>query len=196
MIIKGNIYDRLSQRSEAAEALARQDAEEVRIAAEAAVEVLRQPPALVMDAENNALCIAGLNLLMPQGFAFRDINTTLEFAGCHVQFDARRRRAPEGLELNKAVELFTNELRKSHSEIDLVRQVSTALAGHPAISLDYQFNVGQERRHGRSVCTIIVSADGNGREWFSASTVIDPSKSQLADWLIAFDAMLAGMTAE
>lgn len=195
-MVRANIYDRLSQRREAAEALARQQADEARIAAESAIEVSQQPPALVMNAENNALRIAGLNLLMPKGFAFRDIDTTLEFAGCHVQFGARRRRASEGLELDKAAEIFTRKLRERHSDIDLVRQASTVLAGHPAVSLDYQFNVGQERRHGRSVCTLIVSADGNERQWLTVFTVIDPSKSQLADWLIAFDAMLAGMTAQ
>ncbi|WP_170931075.1 hypothetical protein [Pseudomonas sp. SID14000] len=194
-MIRGNIYDRLSQRREAAEALARQQAEEARIAGQATLEVA-PPPQLPMDAEQNALRIAGLNLLMPQGFAFRDIETTLEFAGCNVQFSARRRPAPEGLEINNAVELFIKKLRERHAELTLVRQAEALLAGHPAISLDYQFNAGQERRHGRAVCMIIASADGNKRQWLNVSTVINPDQSQLADWLIAFDAMLAGVTAQ
>lgn len=77
-----------------------------------------------------------------------------------------------------------------------MRQAEALLAGHPAISLDYQFNAGQERRHGRAVCMIIASADGNKRQWLNVSTVINPDQSQLADWLIAFDAMLAGVTAQ
>jgi len=195
-MIRGNIYDRLSQRRETAEALARQQAEEARIAAQATVEVVSLPPQLPMDAEQNALRIAGLNLLMPRGFAFRDIDTTLEFAGCPVQFSVRRRPAPESLEIDNAVELFIKKLRERHAELTLVRQAEALLAGRPAISLDYQFNAGQERRHGRAVCMIITSADGNKRQWLNVSTVINPDQSQLADWLIAFDAMLAGMTAQ
>ncbi|WP_313203439.1 hypothetical protein [Pseudomonas sp.] len=195
-MIRGNIYDRLSQRREAAEALARQQAEEARIEAQATEEAAPTPQPLLMDAEQNALRVAGLNMLMPRGFAFRDIDTTLEFAGCHVQFSARRRPAPDGLELDNAVELFIKKLCERHAELIPVRQAEALLAGHPAISLDYQFNAGQERRHGRAVCTIIASADGNKRQWLNVSTVINPDQPQLADWLIAFDAMLAGMTAQ
>jgi len=187
-----SIYDRISQKREAAEALARQEAEQQRIAAE----VPPPAPVLALDAEQNALRIAGLNLLMPQGFVFRDIETTLEFAGCHVSFGARMRVAPEDLELSNAVELFTQKLRERHVDMTVVRQSESVLAGHRAITLDYQFNVDQERRHGRVVCAIIVSTDGNERQRLAISTVIDPDKSPLADWLIAFDAMLAGMTAQ
>jgi len=191
-----SIYDRLSQKREAAEALARQQAEQQRIAEQAAAAVVQAPPVLELAPEQNALRIAGLNLLIPQSFAFRDIETTLEVAGCHVSFGARRRAAPEGLDLSKAVELFTKKLRERHAEMTVVRQAESVLAGHPAISLDYQFYNGQERRHGRAVCTIIVSADGNTRQWLDVSTVIDPNQPQLAEWLIEFDAMLAGMTAQ
>jgi len=193
---KPSIYDRISQKREAAEALARQEAEQQRIAAQSAVQAPPPVPVLALNAEQNALRIAGLNVLMPQGFAFRDIDTTLEVAGCQVSFGARRRPAPEGLELSNAVDLFVKKLRERHAQMTLVRQAESVLAGHPAVSLDYQFNTGQERRHGRAVCTIIVSADGNERQWLNVSTVIDPNNSQLADWLIEFDAMLAGMTAQ
>jgi hypothetical protein len=157
---------------------------------------VQAPPVLELAPEQNALRIAGLNLLIAQSFAFRDIQTTLERAGCHVSFGARRRAAPEGLDLSKAVELFTKKLRERHAEMTVVRQAESLLAGHPAISLDYQFYDGPERRHGRAVCAIIVSADGNTRQWLDVSTVIDPSQSLLAEWLIEFDAMLAGMTAQ
>lgn len=194
-MVRANIYDRLSQRREAAEAAARQQAEEARRATDCAMQSAPPPSVLPLNAEQNALRIAGLNLQMPAGFAFRDIDTTLEFAGCHVQFSVRRRNAPEGLELSDAVELFTRKLRQRHTDMTVVRQAETILAGHSAISLDYQFSAGQERRHGRAVCTIIVSADGNGRQWLNMATVTDPDKLQLANWLIEFDAMLAGMTA-
>lgn len=152
------------------------------------VEVVEQAPDSLSQDKTTIFDIAPNN--------FRDIETTLEFSGCHVQFSARRRPAPEGLEIDNAVELFIKKLRERHAELTLVRQAEALLAGHPAISLDYQFNAGQERRHGRAVCMIIASADGNKRQWLNVSTVINPDQSQLADWLIAFDAMLAGVTAQ
>ena len=77
----------------------------------------------------------------------------------------------------------------------LVRQDHRLLAGHPALALDYLFPVAQQRQHGRTVCAIIASDDG-ARQWLEMSTHIDPSQPQLAEWLIEFDAMLAGMTAQ
>ena len=194
-MVRANIYDRLSQRREAAEAAARQQAEQARVAADVAMEVAAPPAVLPLNTEQNALRIAGLNVQMPGGFAFRDIDTTLEFAGCVVQFSVRRRPAPAGLELGNAVEMFTGKLRERHPQLTIVRQAETRLAGHPAITIDYQYNAGQQRRHGRAACTIIVAAAGNERQWLNVSTVIDPDQAQLADWLIEFDAMLAGMTA-
>ena len=190
-----SIYDRISQKREAAEALARQQAEQQQVAVESLNEVAAPPPLLALDVQQNALKIAGLDLLMPQGFSFRDIDTTLEIAGCEVSFSACRRPAPQGLELTTAVERYVKKLREQHPETTIVREAEALLAGHCAISLDFLFSAGQERRHGRAVCTIIASADGSERQWLSLSTVIDPDQSRLADWLIAFDAMLAGMTA-
>ncbi|WDY57006.1 hypothetical protein [Pseudomonas sp. PSKL.D1] len=191
---KGNIYDRLWQYREAEEARARQQAEEERLAAEAARNA--PPPELALDLEQNALRIAGLNLLIPTGFAFRRFETTLEFAGCQVAIGARRRCVAEGLSLSEAVDQFIEKLRQHHGDITVVRRAETLLAGHPAICLDYQFRVGQVPRHGRAACSHIDAADGNARQWLSVFTVIDPHIPQLADWLIAFDAMLAGVTAQ
>ncbi len=190
-----SIYDRISQKREAAEALARQQAEQDRAAAEALSSLPEPVPVLPLQVERNALRIAGLNLSMPTGFSFRDIETTLEFAGCEVTFSARRRAAPEGLDLLKAVDLYVKNLRACHAEMTLVRQDDRLLAGHRAIALDYWFPVAQQRRHGRTVCAMITSDDGP-RQWLEMSTHIDPSQAQLADWLIEFDAMLAGMTAQ
>ncbi|MGE7989477.1 hypothetical protein ACQKPE_00185 [Pseudomonas sp. NPDC089554] len=190
-----NMYDRLSQKREAAEALARKQAEQEREAAEALSEMPVPVPVLRLDAEQNAFCIAGLNMQVPLGFSFRDIETTLAFATCEVTFSARRRIAPEGLDLPKAVELYVKNLRDRHAQMTLIRQSECLLAGHPALALDYLFPAGQEQRHARTVCTIIAHDDGQPRQWLEVSTQIDPNQARLADWLIAFDAMLAGMTA-
>jgi len=192
---KPSIYDRISQKREAAEALAQQQAEQERAAAEALSKMPEPVPVLPLDIEQNALRVAGLNMLMPTGFNFRDIQTTLEFAGCEVTFSARRRIAPDGLDLPKAVDLYVKNLRDVHAEMTLVRQAECLLAGHPAMALDYLFPDGRARRHGRTVCAMVTSDEGQSRQWLEVSTQIDPSQAGLADWLIKFDAMLAGMTA-
>lgn len=191
-----SIYDRLSQKREAAEALARQQAEEERVAAEALSKMPVPVPVLPLDVGQNAFQIAGLNMRVPKGFGFREIDTTLEFAGCEVTFSARRRIAPQGLPLAKAVEGYVKNLRDLHVGMTLVREAEGLLAGHEAIALDYLFTVGQERRHGRTVCAIISGGDELSRQWFEVSTLIDPDKERLADWLVAFDAMLADITAQ
>nr|GFD51359.1 hypothetical protein [Tanacetum cinerariifolium] len=54
---------------------------------------------------------------------------------------------------------------------------------------------GQERRHGRATSAIIDLSNGNERQWFSVSTVINPDLPALAAWLIDFDDMLANIKA-
>ncbi|MDZ3991661.1 hypothetical protein [Pseudomonas sp. Teo4] len=193
---RASIYDRISQKREAAEALARQQAEQEREAAEAQSRMPIAVPVLPLNAQQNALRIAGLHLQMPEGCGFRSIETTLELAGCEATFAARYRRAPEGLDLPHAVELYVKNLRERHVDMTLVRQGEALLAGHSAIAVDYVFTSGQERRHGRSVCAIISNDEGAPRQWLDVSTQINPDQSRMADWLIEFDAMLAGMTAQ
>ena len=190
-----SIYDRISQKREAAEALARRQAEQEREAAQALSTMPVPVQALPVNAQRNALRIAGLDLLIPAGLSFRNIETTLEFAGCEVMFRACLSAAPESLELPTAMDEYVKKLRDCHTELTLVRQAESLLAGHPAVALDYVFQLGQERRHGRTVCAI-VTHESDIRHWLEMSTQIDPAQAPLADWLIEFDAMLAGMTAQ
>lgn len=192
-MIRTSIFDRISEKRLAAEALARQQAEE---AANAVVPVIEAEPAPVMllQPARNELQIAGLQLRMPQGVNFRDIDTTLEKEGHPVTFTAKRRPAPEGLTLQRGAELYVGNLRKYHPDLTIVRQRDCLLAGGPAISLDYAFGAGQERRHGRAISAIVNAANGSERQWFSVSTVINPDLPALASWLIDFDEMLANIT--
>ncbi|MFZ0155542.1 hypothetical protein [Pseudomonas sp.] len=191
-----SIYDRISEKRLAAEALARQQADQAALEPPASEHAqLPAAPGLALEPGHNALKIAGLNLLIPQGFNFRDIDTTLEVSGHPVTLSARRRPAPEGLNLQHALELYVSKLRQRHPDITLVRRAECQLVGHPAIALDYLYSFEQERRHGRAVCTLIAAVKGNEHQWFSLATVINPDHARLADWLIEFDAMLADINA-
>lgn len=189
-----SIYDRISEKRLAAEALARQQAEE---AANAPALVIEPEPVPVLSLQpaRNELKVAGLALLMPQGFNFRDIDTTLEKDGHPVTFSAKRRPAPEGLTLQRSAELYVGNLRKHHPDVTIVRQRDCLLAGSPAISVDYVFTADQERRHGRATSAIIDPVNGSERQWFSVSTVINPDLPALASWLIDFDDMLSDIVA-
>jgi hypothetical protein len=87
-------------------------------------------------------------------------------------------------------------LRKNHPDVTIVRQSDCLLAGSPAITLDYIFTAGQERRHGRATSAVIHPGDGNERQWLSISTMINPAHAELADWLIEFETMLENISAD
>ena len=189
-----SMYDRISEKRLAAEALARQQAEEA--ASAAAIVIEPEPePLLPLQPSRNELKIAGLVLLMPHALTFRDLDMTLDKEGQPVTFSAKRRPAPEGLTLQRSAELYVDNLRKHHGDVTVVRQSDCLLAGSPAISLDYAFMAGEERRHGRATSAIIAPAHGNERQWFSVSTVINPEHAALASWLIEFDEMLENIAA-
>ncbi|WP_313713601.1 hypothetical protein [Pseudomonas sp.] len=185
---KPNIYDRLWQKREAAEARAGKQAEQ-----EAAL-ALQPPPALPVLPERNAMTIAGLQLLMPQGARLCDVWATLEVGGHSVIVNARSRSVAQTLTLDRALQDYLAEARRQHAEVTPVRQQTCLLAGHPALLLDYLFDQHEARRHCRTVLTQIPPSDGHEALSFSLSTVIDPDLRPLADWLIDFDAMLAAIT--
>ncbi|WP_223595964.1 hypothetical protein [Pseudomonas sp. A-R-19] len=194
-MVRTSIYDRISEKRLAAEALARQQLQE---AAEASLAVIEPEPVAVLPLQltRNELKVAGLNLVMPQGFNFRDIDTTLEKHGHPVTFSVKRRPAPEGLTLQRSLQLYVENLRKNHPDVTIVRQSDCLLAGSPAITLDYIFTAGQERRHGRATSAVIHPGDGNERQWLSISTMINPAHAELADWLIEFETMLENISAD
>jgi hypothetical protein len=189
-----SMYDRISEKRLAAEALARQQAEEAASAPVIVIEPEPSPP-VPLQPSRNELKIAGLALLMPHALTFRDLDITLDRDGQPVTFSAKRRPAPEGLTLQRSAELYVDNLRKHHGDVTVVRQSDCLLASSPAISLDYAFMAGEERRHGRATSAIIAPAQGNERQWFSVSTVINPEHAELASWLIEFDEMLENIAA-
>ncbi|MFJ4445226.1 hypothetical protein ACIPZ8_24475 [Pseudomonas sp. NPDC089422] len=189
-IAKGNLYDRLWQQREAAEARARAQAEE-----EAALALSQPAPALPVLPERNAMTIAGLQLLMPERARLRDVSAALQVGEHSVTLRARCRSVAQTLTLDQAMDSYQAEARQQHEALTLVRQQPSLLAGHPALMLDYLFGQDEARRHCRTLLTLIPPSDGHEALSFSLSTVIDPDLRPLADWLIDFDAMLAAVTA-
>ncbi len=194
-MVRTSMYDRISEKRLAAEALAREEAQ--RAAQAPPIVIEPEPlPAIPLQLTQNEMRIASLNLRMPPGFSFRNSDTTLEKYGRTVTLSAKRRAAPEGLTLERSVELYVENLRKHHPDFILVRRRDCLLAGSPGVSLDYLFNSGTERSHGRAVVTIIDAQQDDERHWFSLSTVVNPDHAELAEWLIEFDAMLENITAD
>ena len=190
-----NIYDRLHQKRQAAEALARQQAEQARLDAEAEAARVAPPPVLTLDMQRNALCIAGVMLHVPDSLTFQKVETTLLRGQSEVSFSACIEGVMKSLELDQASEQLAHRLHERHPGLSLIRREACMFAGQAAVSLDYTFAVGQERRHGRTVGALLLTSDGRGRQWLEISTLIDPDHSILADWLPEFDAMLGKVTA-
>lgn len=187
-----SIYDRISEKRLADEARAREEAERVANAPPLVIEPEPVEP-VPLQLACNELKLAGLNLVLPQEAALRDIDITLDRNGLPVTLSAKRRAAPDGLTLEHSATLYADNLRRLYPDLAIVRQADYLLAGHQAIALDYVFTQGQITRHGRAVSSIIAQPSGGERHWLSISTLIDPNKSALADWLIDFDAMLASI---
>ncbi|HEK1691573.1 TPA: DcrB-related protein [Pseudomonas putida] len=195
-MIKGNIYDRLSQRREAAQALAKEEAER-QAAAEAALQAatlaeLAQPLPLVAD--HNELHAAGLRLVMPQGLNLHESTTTLQLGPHQVTLTTKRQSVAQGQTLDHLLEQHLAEARQRHTEVTLIRKHPCTLAGHDALNLDYRFTNGPEARHCRAVMILVPERVGQEAQALTLTTVVDPDQEPLANWLITFDAMLANIT--
>lgn len=193
-MVRTSIYDRISEKRLALEAQERLEAE----LADNAPAIVIEPeptPVLQLQPARNELTIAGLDLVLPQSCSFRNIDITLDKEGNAVTVSVKRRPAPDGLTLQRAVDLYVENLRKLHSDITIVRQSDCVLAGSAANALDYIYTAGQATRHGRAVSSIIDPVSGGERQWLNISTMIDPNKAALGDWLIDFDAMLETIAA-
>ncbi|MFJ4384685.1 hypothetical protein ACIP02_10090 [Pseudomonas sp. NPDC089408] len=188
---KTSIYDRLSAKREAQEEAARQ----ARLA-EAAnlpepVPEAQPVPTALLDVASG-FTFAGLNLQFPAGFRFRDIQTTLEHEGEPVSLRIRRRDVRSRQPLQLLFEDAVQALRESTPQLRLIRQRDCHMAGHPAKVLDFHFNTGHEPRHGRLVGALVPVVGSDSQQWLDISTVIDPSKPGLSQWLAEFDRMLDG----
>ncbi|QQQ50291.1 hypothetical protein JJQ97_23700 [Pseudomonas syringae] len=190
-----SLYDRISERRLADEALAREAAE--RAAAQQAlerVEALIAVPKPLLDAPCS-FNFGGFHFGFPEGFQCNAIEATVQVGGEPVVVSIQRRDVPEEATLAEAFAEAVKALQPLHGEVQVIRHYETLLAGNAALALDFHFRAGLEERHGRLIGAIVPCADHNERQWLSVGCVIDSEKPALKTWLLDFDSMLEGLTA-
>lgn len=185
-----SIYDRISER---------------RLALEEAARVEQQSPPPVIETEPepdpveplrdtpSRFSFGGFDLSLPEGFSFRDIQTTIEHEGEPVVLTIKRRDVREGATLSGLMDEAMQTFRKLYPQLRIIRERDCTLAGSPAKAVDFHFTMGHAERHGRLVGSIVPVAERQVSQWLSLSCVIDPVKPSLSLWLVDFDNMLSGM---
>lgn len=188
---KPSIYDRISAKREALEEAARV----ARLAEPVQMPVPVPEPEPVRAALQDVasgFTFAGFNLQFPPGFRFRDIHTSIEHEGEPVSLSIRRRDVRVSQPLEQQFEEAIQALRQVTPQLRVIRQRDCQLAGNPARVLDFHFNAGHEPRHGRLVGALVPVTGTQALQWLDISSVIDPSKPGLSQWLAEFDRMLDG----
>jgi hypothetical protein len=185
-----SIYDRISER---------------RLALEEAARVEQQSPPPVIETEPepdpvvplrdtpSRFSFGGFDLSLPEGFSFRDIQTTIEHEGEPVVLTIKRRDVREGATLSGLMDEAMQTFRKLYPQLRIIRERDCTLAGSAAKAVDFHFTMGHAERHGRLVGSIVPVAERQASQWLSLSCVIDPVKPSLSLWLVDFDNMLSGM---
>ncbi|WP_226488905.1 hypothetical protein [Pseudomonas sp. B20] len=192
-MVRTSLYDRISEKRLADEALAR----EKELHAASAPPIVPEPepvPVLPLELTRNEITVAGLKLVMPQRVNFQEISITLEKDGHPITLTITRRPVRDDLTLNRYTGLYLANLRERHPDIDTVRQRDCLLAGNAAVALDYLLTSRQGLTHGRAI-NAITTAENGDKQWLCISTMIDPDTAALADWLIDFDAVLEAIVA-
>ncbi|UFI44741.1 hypothetical protein [Pseudomonas savastanoi] len=190
-----SLYDRISERRLADEALAREEAE--RAAAQQALDII-QAAIPVPQALRDATCsfnFGGFHFGFPEDFQCNAIEASVQVGGEPVVVSIQRRDVPEEATLAEAFAEAVKALQPLHGEVQVIRHYETLLAGNAALALDFHFHAGLEERHGRLIGSIVPCADHNERQWLSVGCVIDSEKTALKTWLLDFDSMLEGLTA-
>jgi hypothetical protein len=190
MMTRTSIYDRISER---------------RLALEEAARVEQQNPPPVIEPEPepepvvplrktpSRFSFGGFDFSLPEGFNFRDIQTTIEHEGEPVVLTIKRRDVREGATLSGLMDEAMQTFRKLYPQLRIIRERDCTLAGSPAKAVDFHFTMGHAERHGRLVGSIVPVAEQQASQWLSLSCVIDPVKPSLSLWLVDFDNMLSGM---
>lgn len=187
-----SMYDRISEKRLAAEAAAR---EEELLKAQAVKPEPEPEPVTPLKNMPSSFSFGGFELLFPQGFSFRDIQTTIEHEGDQVVLTIKRRDVPEGATLDNLLAESMQTFRKLYPELRVIRERDCTVAGSAAKAVDFYFAIGHAERHGRLVGSIVPVADQRESQWLTLSCVIDPVKPNLSLWLVDFDNMLSGMAA-
>lgn len=186
-----SIYDRISENRLKAEALAREEAD--RIADEPMVEVAEVALPASLQHMGSSFNFGGFEFSFPKDLTVCDIAVTAQVKGEPVSISMERRPAAEGSSLAKAFAETREALAARYPGVRIIRQRESALAGNPAMVLDFIFRVGHGERHGRLAGAIVPLAGGKEHQWLCIACVIDPQKPALSDWLLNFDNMLTGL---
>jgi hypothetical protein len=187
-----SIYDRISERRLALEAAARAEQQ----AALTVVEPEPEPePVVPIRNTPSSFSFGGFDLQLPEGFNFRDIQTTIEHEGEPVVLNIKRRDVREGATLEGLLDEAMQTFRKLYPQLRIIRERGCTLAGSPAKAVDFHFIMGHAERHGRLVGSIVPVAGRPEPQWISLSCVIDPVKPSLSLWLVEFENMLSGIAA-
>jgi hypothetical protein len=187
-----SIFDRISEERLAREALEREQA--LADAAEAAARALLPEPIPItaMKPQPSRIDLGGFSFELPGGFAFRDVEMSIECDGLPVVLKIQRREVGEADQLAALFEEAIDTTCKPCTDLRIIRRYDTLFAGSEAKAIDFSFKDGAQNRHGRLVAAIVPLLGVEQRQWLSLSSVIDPSQPALATWLIDFDNMLAG----
>lgn len=187
---KPSIYDRISAKREVQQEAARL-AEQAELAGKPEPEP-EPVPAGLQDV-SSSFTFGGFDLAFPEGYRFRDIQTTLEHEGEQVTLNIRRRDARARQTLEQLFDAAIQALREMHPQLRVIRQRDCRLAGNAAKAVDFHFNAGHEARHGRLVGALVPVTGSDKLQWLDISCVIDPTKPGLSLWLADFDRMLDGL---
>lgn len=182
-----NIYDRISERRLATEALAR--AAEVK-AEEQRVPLIERAPACELKNVPSRFSFGGFDLQLTMGAVINDASLTLDHDGEAVTLRLRRYDVPQGQTLDAAFTNAAQALHKQYPGLTKIRTRNCRLAGHPAKQLDYYITHDAEESHGRLTGALMPLAGTQDWQWLGIFCAIDPTKPALSRWLIDFDSML------
>jgi hypothetical protein len=191
-MVRTSIYDRISEKRIALEEAARKAEQEA-----PAVEVAPEPepePVIPLQDSPSSFSFGGFNLAFPDGFSFRDIQTTVEHQGSQVMLSIKRRDVRDGQTPESLFDASLRTFSERDPELRVIRRRDSSLAGSPAKALDFFFKAGTAEHHARLVGAVVPVAGDGVQQWLEVSCLVDPVNPQLSLWLTDFDRMLDGLT--
>lgn len=189
-----SMYDRISERRAAAEALTQEEEKRAHLAAELAAKQVQNPPPIAMRLTASQLSLGGFTIQFPTDLHFYNIETTLERNGHPVRMNVQRRDVLANEELQDSFNKALDSLAAERAALKLIRRRDCLLAGNPAQIVDFHFNADHREMHGRLIGAIVPVDGCATHQWLAISTVVDPGLPGLGCWLIEFDILLTGLT--
>lgn len=193
---KKSILELYAEHHLAQKAREREQAEAAaKAAAEAAALALAPKPVPVteMRSQPSRISLGGFSFKLPAGFAFHDVDMSIECDGQPVTLKIKRRELSETDELAPLFDAEVDAACQSYADLRIIRRYDCLFGGSEAKAVDFSFMAGAQNRHGRLVGAIVPLLGADQRQWLSVLCVMDASQPSLATWLIHFDDMLAAV---